>query len=356
MRRALALARKGEGLTRPNPPVGAVVVRRGRLVGEGYHRKAGGPHAEVLAMRKAGAQAKGATLYVTLEPCSTWGRTPPCTEAILSAGIRRLVVAASDPNPKHAGHGLDLLRKKGLTVTEGVGQAEALRLLAPFSKWITTQRPLVTLKLGMTLDGRLADGKGCSRWITGPVSRKQVHLLRQRVDGVLIGRGTAAADNPSLLPVPSHGRRPYRIVLDSRGRISLRSRLFTDGQPRQTIVATSAKSPLRYRQRLQAKGVEVLVLPAGPGGLRLDSLMAELGRLGLMHVLCEGGGRLAGALLQQDLVDEGWFFIAPRLLGDQGVPALGGVSWSLAQAPSLTFTAVEQMGDDVLIKAVRKES
>lgn len=355
MRRALALARKGEGLTRPNPAVGAVVVRQGRLVGEGFHRKAGGPHAEVVALRKAGAKARGATLYVTLEPCSTWGRTPPCTEAIRAAGITRVVIGTRDPNPKHAGRGLVVLRSGGVKVVAGICEDEARAVLAPFAKWITTGRPWVTLKLGMTLDGRLADVRGRSKWITGPVSRKRVHELRRCADGILVGRVTAAADNPSLVPVPSHGRRPFRIVLDRQGRISLRNRIFTDGLARQTIVVTSKRSPAAYRDKAARLGVDVLVLPEGKDGLRLSRLLDALGHKGLLHVVCEGGGRLAGSLLKATLVDELWLFVAPRLLGDQGVPAVGGVNWPLSHAPYLRIKDVVRCGEDVLIKAVRRD-
>ncbi len=355
MRRALALARRGEGLTRPNPPVGAVVVRAGRVVGEEFHRKAGGPHAEVTALRRAGQQARGGTLYVTLEPCSTWGRTPPCTEAILNAGIRRVVVACRDPNPKHAGAGLRILRRKGLEVVEGVCRAEAHALLAPFAKWITTGQPWLTLKLGMTLDGRLADARGRSRWITSPQSRRMVHDLRRRADAVLVGRGTAEADNPSLMPVPARGRLPWRIVLDQHGRLPHRHRIFTDGLPEHTIVVLGPQVSARQRAWLARQGAEQMCLPVDRTGLKLKDLMRALGRLGILHVVCEGGAALAGSLLRQGLVDETWFFVAPRLLGE-GVPAVRGVAWSLDEAPTLRIEDVCRSGPDVWIRAVRKES
>ena len=355
MLRALALARRGEGLTRPNPAVGAVVVRNGRVVGEGYHRKAGGPHAEVVALRQAGDRARGATLYVTLEPCSTWGRTPPCTEAILAAGLRRVVVAVKDPNPKHAGRGLDLLRRRGVQVTCGVGGQDALRLLAPFATWMITGRPRVILKLGMTLDGRIADVRGRSRWITGPSARKMVQALRARSDAILVGRATAQFDNPSLLPVPARGRRPFRVVLDRRGRLPLRSRLFTDGHQEQTLVFVSARAPARYRQQLATRGVEVQVVPADRRGLRLDRVLDALGRKGLLQVVCEGGGELAGALLRQNLVDEAMFFVAPRCLGDAGRPAVAGVAWRLDDAAGMHVEQTAVVGDDVLIHLVRRK-
>ena len=354
MQAALALARRGEGLTRPNPPVGAVVVRNGRKVGQGFHRKAGTAHAEVLALRQAGNKARGATLFVTLEPCSTWGRTPPCTEAILASGVKRVVVACRDPNPKHAGAGLRILRRKGLLVEEGVCREEAERLLAPFAKWITTRRPWLTLKLGMTLDGRLADASGRSRWITSPESRRMVHDLRCRSDAVLVGRCTAETDNPSLLPVPSRGRRPCRVVLDPDGRLPKGHRIFTDGLQNRTVVTISRKASTARRQWLAGKGVETLLLPAGRGGLDLEKLLTALGAKGLLHVVCEGGAALAGSLLKLDLVDEVWVFVAPRLLGE-GVPALRGTAWSLDDAPSLRIVEVGHSGPDVWIRAVRKE-
>ena len=354
MQRALALARRGEGLTRPNPAVGAVIVRNGRVVGEGYHRKAGGPHAEVVALRRAGEKARGATLYVTLEPCSTWGRTPPCTEAILAAGLARVVVAVKDPNPKHAGKGLALLRRRGVAVACGVARREAETLLAPFATWMTTGRPRVVLKMGMTLDGRIADARGRSKWITGAAARAMVHALRTRSDGVLVGRTTAQRDNPSLLPVPDRGRKPYRIVLDRRGCLSLRSRIFTDGRPEQTLVLVGADAPARYRQRLAARGVEVIEVPEDRHGLRLDRVLEALGRKGLLQVVCEGGGELAGALLRHDLVDEAWFFIAPRLLGDAGRPVVAGAAWRLQEDAGLRVERVSNVGGDVLIHLVRR--
>ncbi len=355
MLRALALARRGEGLTRPNPAVGAVVVRNGRVVGEGFHRKAGGPHAEVVALRKAGTRARGATLYVTLEPCSTWGRTPPCTDAILAAGVRRVVVAVKDPNPRHAGKGLDLLRRRGVQVTCGVGGLEAERLLAPFATWMTTGRPRVILKMGMTLDGRIADARGRSRWITGPAARKMVQALRARSDGILVGRATAQLDNPSLLPVSARGRRPLRVVLDRLGRLPLRSRLFTDGHQDQTLVFVSPQAPILYRQQLTRRGVEVQVVPADRRGLRLNRVLDALGRKGLLQIVCEGGGELAGALLRQNLVDEAMLFVAPRCLGDAGRPVVAGAAWRLDEESSLHVVQTTLVGDDVLIHLMRRK-
>lgn len=328
MRRAIALARRGEGLTRPNPPVGAVVVKDGRVVGEGWHRKAGGPHAEVHALRQAGAAARGATIYVTLEPCSTWGRTPPCTEAVLAAGIVRVVAACADPNPKHAGRGLRLLRRQGLETRTGVCREEALELIEPFSAWIRTRRPWVTLKLASTLDGRIADAAGHSKWITGAAARTSVQALRRRADAIMVGVGTVNADDPCLLPRPARGRKPFRVVVDSSGRADPRAQVFTD---------EAAERTLRF---------------SAPAGQRvpLAAVMKDLGKRGLLHVVCEGGGELAAGLLRAKLVDELRLYIAPKVIGGHGaVPSFAGAGWPLAAAPQFAVRTVERMGEDVLM-------
>jgi diaminohydroxyphosphoribosylaminopyrimidine deaminase/5-amino-6-(5-phosphoribosylamino)uracil reductase len=251
MKHALRLARRGEGLTSPNPPVGAVAVKNGKVVGEGYHRRAGGPHAEVVALSKAGTNARGCTLYVTLEPCSTWGRTPPCTNLILSSGVRKVVVSVHDPNPRHSGRGLTMLRRKGVSVVEGVCVDEGMTLIAPFTKWISRGVPYVTLKLGMSVDGKIADRSGRSRWITGPEARKKVHELRRRVDGILVGGGTVRNDNPSLLPRPDHGRRPWRIAVARNGRIPGSSKLLADAAVKQTLIVVSNRCPAKSVDRLK---------------------------------------------------------------------------------------------------------
>jgi diaminohydroxyphosphoribosylaminopyrimidine deaminase/5-amino-6-(5-phosphoribosylamino)uracil reductase len=350
MGEALRLARLGEGLTRPNPPVGAVVVRQGRIVGRGYHRKAGGPHAEVYALRHAGRQARGATLYVTLEPCSTWGRTPPCTDAILAAGIGRVVVALKDPNPRHAGRGFRVLRKAGIEVVRGCLSAEARVLLAPFTSHIVHQRPWITLKLAQTLDGRIADGWGTSRWISGPASRRLVQALRRRADAIMVGAGTARADDPSLLPRPDGGRRPYRLIVDAAGRSPATLGVFTDDARERTRLVTTRRCPAALRRKVEAQGVTVWTLPARGRGVSLQALMRTLHDAGLLHVVCEGGGQLAGALLAAGLVDEWVLFVAPKALGE-GVPALGGVKWRLSAAPSWRVTEVARSGEDMLIRA-----
>ncbi|MCX6992146.1 MAG: bifunctional diaminohydroxyphosphoribosylaminopyrimidine deaminase/5-amino-6-(5-phosphoribosylamino)uracil reductase RibD [Kiritimatiellaeota bacterium] len=352
MARALALARRGEGLTRPNPPVGAVIVRGHCLVGQGWHHHAGALHAEALAIRKAGARARNATLYVTLEPCCTQGRTPPCTRAIIQSGIQRVVLAARDPNPRHNGRGIAILRKAGLEVIEGVAAPEARLLIAPFTRWIRTLRPYLTLKLAMSLDGKIADERGQSRWITGPAARRQVHIWRRSADAILVGARTVLADDPSLLPKPSGRRRPWRVIVDARGTLASSAKIFTDGFQTQTIIATTRRCPARQQAAWRSTGVKVWVLPRSPRGVSLTALMKKLGRLGCLHVLCEGGGELSASLIRAGLVNEFRFFIAPRIIGGRKAPgAVGGVGWPLSAAPKLVFTECRRMGQDLLIRA-----
>jgi diaminohydroxyphosphoribosylaminopyrimidine deaminase / 5-amino-6-(5-phosphoribosylamino)uracil reductase len=357
MRRALSLASRGEGKTRPNPPVGAIVVKNGRAAGNGFHKKAGGPHAEVIAIRDAGRRAKGATLYVTLEPCSTYGRTPPCTDLIIESGIARVVIAMRDPNPRHNGRGIVRLKKAGIKLVEGVCSAEASQLLAPFAKWITTRRPYLTLKLGMSLDGRIADAAGKSKWITGEKSRALVQALRCRSDTVLVGGRTARVDDPSLLC--RSGRSPglVRVVVDSSGKLPLNSVVLNDGGAAQTIVATTRRCTEKQRQRYARKGATVIVLPNDKDGhVSVKSLFTDLGRLGLLHVVCEGGGELAYSLINAGLVDEYLIFLAPRLIGGhKSVPAIGGQGWMLRTAPELAFKDCERVGDDFVIRAVPRK-
>ena len=352
MDRALALARRGEGLTRPNPPVGAVIVRGSNLVGQGWHHHAGGLHAEALAIHEARARARNATLYVTLEPCCTQGRTPPCTRAIIQAGIRRVVLAARDPNPRHNGRGAAILRKAGIEVIEGIGAPEARQLIAPFTQWIRTRRPYLTLKLAVSLDGKIADERGRSRWITGPAARRQVQAWRRSADAILVGVGTVKADNPSLLPKPPGGRRPWRVVVDTRGTVAPDARIFTDGFQTQTIIATTRHCPARRQTVWRATGAQVWVLPESRGGVSLAALMKKLGGLGCLRVLCEGGADLSASLIRAGLVDEVRFFIAPCIIGGGKAPgAVGGAGWPLLAAPKLVFTECRRMGQDILVTA-----
>lgn len=353
MERALALARRGEGLTRPNPPVGAVLVENGKIVSEGWHKKAGGPHAEVNCLKKVPSIGKSATLYVTLEPCSTTGRTPPCTDLILERGVRRVVIGCKDPNPAHAGRGIRKLRRAGVDVITGVCREEAEALIAPFVKRMLTGMPYVTLKLGVTLDGRIADASGKSQWITGPAARKKVQELRRSADAVMVGAGTVRADNPSLLPRPAKGRAPWRVVVGSN--IPKKSKVLTDDAADQTMVfcLRGQSYNLMFSEGGYCK--KTLNYRTDPSRLNgsLRKILRDLAaKQDVMHVLCEGGGELAGSLIRAGLVDEFVIFMAPSMMGGTGFPMFGKKGWALLKMPRLVFQTLEKCGDDVLIRAV----
>jgi diaminohydroxyphosphoribosylaminopyrimidine deaminase/5-amino-6-(5-phosphoribosylamino)uracil reductase len=325
MRRALALAARGLGETTPNPAVGCVVARGRRVVGEGFHARAAGPHAEVVALGRAGARARGATVYVTLEPCAHHGRTPPCAPLLVEAGVSRVVAAIRDPNPLVGGRGLARLRRAGVAVETGLLSAEAARLNERFLTWARRGRPFVLLKAALTLDGRIATASGRSKWLTAPAARRQARWLRRLHDAVAVGVGTALADDPLLLPSP-RTRRPFtRVVLDSRLRLPPDSRLARTASPRTPVLAVAVAPDERRRRALEANGVEVLVVP-GEGGL--VSLPAALGALhsrGLTSLMVEGGSDVLGAFLAARLLDQVALFRAPLLLGGRtSLPAFGG--------------------------------
>lgn len=354
MRHALDEARKGEGATRPNPPVGSVIVMAGRIVGRGYHHKAGGPHAEIHALRDAGSSAKGAALYVTLEPCCTHGRTPPCTDAILAAGIKTVVYAVDDPNPAHVGRARRILQKHGVTVRTGACHREAMEVLGPFAKWITTRLPYVTLKLAMSFDGRIADSTYRSKWITSAPARECVQALRHRVDAIMVGVTTAAKDDPGLM-VNDGTRRPYRVIVDSKGRTKFSARILNDELATQTVIATTAACPPSRVNAYRRKGATVLTCKSTRGRVALGDLFSQLGNMGILHVLCEGGGELAGSLIREGYVDDLVLFYGPLLLGGDGKPGVAGAGWMLKNAPRLTVTHVEQLGPDVVVRAQVKK-
>lgn len=350
MRRALTLARRGEGRTHPNPPVGAVVVRRGRLLGEGWHGCAGQPHAEVEALRNCRCDPCGATLYVTLEPCCTHGRTPPCTDLIIRSGLRRVVVGCVDPNIRHAGCGFELLRKAGLEVTTDVCHAAAKELIVPFATRLLTGLPLVTLKLALTLDGRIADRHGASKWITGSVARGVVQELRRRADAVLVGAGTVCADDPSLRCRLAGGDGRWRIVVDSKGRVPATAQILTDDAAGDTIIATTMDCPLARRVAWGRHGARVWTFRSARGRVPLRTLLRRLAREGIMHVLCEGGGELAGALIKVGAVDECRFFYAPVVFGDvRSRSGVSGADFDLAHMPRYIFVETRRVGADVMV-------
>lgn len=356
MRRALTLARRALGRTSPNPMVGAVLVRNGHGIGEGYHHQAGHPHAEVEALRNCaqrGGNPLGATLYVTLEPCSTDGRTPPCTTAILEAGVKRVVVAATDPNPRHRGRGLDLLREHGVEVTEGVHTPEATELNATFNHWIVHGTPLVTLKAGMTLDGKLATTSGESRWITGEASRRRVMRLRQEHDAILIGIQTALTDDPSLTVRRGRTQRsPWRIVLDTRGRLPETARLLTDEYAERTLIVVGEGISSRRLKTLQRRA-SVIVAPREAGRISLPWLCRELGQRQVTGLLVEGGGEVHASFLTAGLAQRLAFFYAPKVLGGRTAPrAIAGPGFpSLTAAPRLRNLHWQKLGPDLLLTA-----
>jgi len=348
MQRALELARRGEGRVEPNPQVGAVVVTAdGAIRGEGWHAAYGGPHAEVAALAAAGAAARGATLFVTLEPCCHHGKTPPCTAAIIDAGIARVVVAAGDPFPQVAGGGLAALRAAGITVETGLLEAEAVRLTAPFRKLVATGRPWVIAKWAMSLDGRLAAPPGAGRWISSPASRAIVHALRGRVDALAIGIGTALADDPLLTPRPPGPRLPLRIVLDSSARLPLASRLVRTCRESPLLVAVGPAAAADRVAALEAAGCEVWQGTAGEQTERLRELLAELGRRRLTNLVVEGGAGVLATLFDAGEADEIQAFIAPREFG--GDPATRAVAPPL---PAVDRAESWLPGGDLLIRGL----
>jgi diaminohydroxyphosphoribosylaminopyrimidine deaminase / 5-amino-6-(5-phosphoribosylamino)uracil reductase len=324
MRRALALARLGLGKTSPNPSVGAVLIRKRRIVAKGRTAQAGGPHAEVFALRNR--KAKGATLYVTMEPCSTWGRTPPCTEAIIATGVKRVVVAARDPNPKHNGRGLAVLRRAGIHVEVGLLSDEATALNEAFNKWITTGIPFVVAKAAMSLDGKIATHTGDSKWITSEAARREAHRLRADVDAIMVGANTVIRDNPQLTVRHGvRGKQPWRVVIDGRGRCPCTARLFTDAHRQRTIVLTTSRSPASWRKGLGQSGVHILVIKGSSGHLNLRTALSALGKMDITSLLVEGGGELLGSLFDSRLVDKVALFYAPIIIGGRdAVTAVGG--------------------------------
>lgn len=325
MRRALRLAARGLGETNPNPAVGCVIVRGGRVVAEGFHARAGGPHAEVVALARAGQRVRGATLYVTLEPCAHHGRTPPCAPLVAAAGLRRVVVALRDPNPRVDGRGLRLLRRAGLLVASGVCAAEARALNEPFLVSAAKRRPYLLLKAAVTLDGRIATASGDSKWITGEAERRAARRLRRRHDGVLVGIGTALRDDPLLLPEPRTRRPFHRVVLDSRLRLPVGSRLVSSVGLGPVWVVTRRCAPAARRRALERRGVRVLAVASRRGRPLLRAALRALFRRGVTSLMVEGGSEVLGSFLHERLLDALALFRAPLLLGGRNSkPVFGG--------------------------------
>lgn len=350
MDRALELAERGRGSVEPNPLVGAVVVRDGLVVGEGWHQRYGEAHAEVHALAAAGEAARGAVLYVTLEPCCHHGKTPPCTDAILRAGIGRVVAAMADPFPQVAGQGAARLRAAGVPVEVGLGETEARRLNAPYLKLLTSGRPYVHAKWAMTLDGKIATRGGDSKWISGATSRRQVHSLRGRMDAILVGIGTALADDPSLTARPPGPRTATRIILDSKGRLPSKSRLAETARETPVLVVTAGLTPAEAE--LKNRGCEVLRLPGIEGWPSVPALLDELGRRRMTNLLVEGGSAVLGSFLDAKAIDEVHVFIAPRLVGGaEAKTAIGGRGVDkIAEALALVDCRVEQVEGDLYLR------
>jgi diaminohydroxyphosphoribosylaminopyrimidine deaminase / 5-amino-6-(5-phosphoribosylamino)uracil reductase len=355
MRRALDLADKGSGTASPNPMVGALLVAGGTVVGQGWHEAPGRPHAEVRALDQAGDRARGATLYVTLEPCSHFGRTPPCAPRVAQAGVARVVAALEDPNPLVDGQGFAILRRAGVEVSVGVLGDLAARQNAAFLKHVRTGTPYVTLKMAASLDGKVAARDGTSRWITGEEARADVHRMRAAADAVIVGAGTALRDDPALtVRLPGHrGRPPLRVVVDGRGVVPETHQVFTDGLA-PTLVATTEGAPGERRQAWQDAGAEVLVLDdAGSSLIPPRVLLAALGKRDLQRVLVEGGPALAWELIEAGLVDEVVVFLAPVLIGGSRAPGvlMGEGVATVAEALALDVQEVTAVGRDIKVVA-----
>lgn len=349
MREALRLARRGREGASPNPLVGAVVVRHGTIVGRGWHRRCGGPHAEIAALDESGKQARGSDLYVTLEPCGHQGRTPPCADAIVEAGVGRVFYAITDPNPQTRGRGPRKLRRLGIPTHRGLLEDEARELNLPYFYWRRTGLPWVILKWAMSLDGKIATAHGDSRWISGEASRRYVHSIRRRVDAVLVGTETFLRDDPNLLPRPRRGRTPSRVVLDRRGRLPLDLQVFQDGEDGR-IYATTARVGRRRREAVEKLGLDVLELPERDGGIDLKRLLAALGSRDVSQLLVEGGGKLHGALLDAGLAHEVIVFVAPKIIGgaEAPVPVGGQGVDGIASAPVLRLLRSRRLGQDLV--------
>jgi len=354
MRMALELAERGRGRTSPNPMVGAVLVRDGEIVGQGYHARAGGDHGEIVALKEAGDRACGATLYINLEPCCHYGRTPPCVDALIKAGVKRVVAAMTDPFEKVSGQGIARLRDAGIEVEVGLMAAEAQRLNEAFVKYVTTGKPFVVLKMAMSLDGRIATRTGESKWITCEEARIRVHRLRDEVDAVLVGRGTVEQDDPMLTTrLPDRdGKNPIRVVLDGNARMPVGARVLTDGSATRTWVIVGESADPRRVRKLRSAGAEMVTLPDQEGRIDLDTVLRELGRREVTRLLVEGGKEVFTEALKSRNVDKLFAFVAPVILGGDGrYNAVGDLGVEkISDALRLRDVAVERVCDDILIQ------
>ena len=344
MRMALRLAQKAQGKTSPNPTVGAVVVKKGLIVGKGYHKRCGLPHAEVNALNDAGHKARGSTLYVTLEPCDHFGRTPPCSDAIIKAGIKRVVIGMKDPNPLNNGRGIRKLNRAGIATSVGILADEARELNKPFIKFIAASLPYVTVKMAESLDGKIATKTGDSRWITGEDSRRYVRMLRSKVDAVMVGVNTVIKDDPALLSGISGTREPARVIVDSDLKTPRNSKILATTDISPVYIATTKNA---------ANGLNILTVKSDHGKVDLKDLLKKLGRMGIIHLLVEGGGELVASLIERKLVDEFLFFIAPKVIGgrDAVTPVEGNGIKRMDEALIFNKMKIRKFKRDILISA-----
>jgi diaminohydroxyphosphoribosylaminopyrimidine deaminase / 5-amino-6-(5-phosphoribosylamino)uracil reductase len=350
MREALALAQDRLGFTTPNPSVGCVIVRGGKVVGRGVTGDGGRPHGETAALADAGALARGATAYVSFEPCAHFGQTPPCANALVEAGVKRVVIGCVDPDPRVSGQGIAILKRAKIAVTAGVLEEAAIRLNEGFITRLTLGRPLGILKLAMSMDGRIAAGSGDSRWISSRESRELVHRWRRECDAVMVGAGTVIADNPRLTCRIAGGRDPVRVVIDAQLRTPPTARIYTQRSKASTVLVTTQDNLARARERYERRSVEVIAVAAHDGKIELDRLMLEFGHRGWCRVMIEGGANLAGSALSAGIVDRAAFFVAPKILG-AGLSAIDGMkSRTMSDALQLSNATARQVGDDWLLE------
>ncbi len=350
MNRALVLAENGRGYTSPNPVVGAVLVKNDAVIAEGYHKEFGAPHAESIAIGKAGNNAKGATLYVNLEPCSFHGKTPPCVDAIVRSGIKEVIIGMIDPNPQVNGNGIKILEDAGIFVKVGILEKEAKTINRGFIKYIKENRPWITLKLAITADGFIADVTGKSKYITSEPARQFVKRQRSLHDAIMIGMGTVFKDDPSLLPESIDGFIPYRVILDEVLNIPYRFKLVSDDFRKRTVILTSQKGKKEKVKQLENAGINILNVSSDDfGWIKFPDSFRSLAEFGITSVYCEGGGQVAGSLITQRLVDELQLFISPKILGE-GISSFGGFMRSLDEAISLNWGEPIKLGQDILLK------
>jgi diaminohydroxyphosphoribosylaminopyrimidine deaminase / 5-amino-6-(5-phosphoribosylamino)uracil reductase len=359
MKRAIQLAEKGWGKTRPNPLVGAVIVKENNILAEGYHQFYGGNHAEIDALKKINFNAEGTTLYVNLEPCSHYGKTPPCVDAIIKSKVKKVVIALEDPNSMVAGKGIQILMKNGIEVITGVLREEAAKLNEIFIKYITTKTPFCILKTAMTIDGKIATVKGDSKWITGEASRAYVHHIRNRVSGIMVGIGTVEQDNPRLnTRIPGKEvNQPIRIIADSQCKLSPASYVIETAKQQPTIIAATGKASKEKMERLEALGAKILILPEEEGRVNLKALMVQLGKMEIDSILLEGGGTLNYAALEEGIVDKVMWFIAPKIIGGNKAitPVEGRGKGLIKDSFMIKDTSISRFDEDILLEGYIRE-